>query len=78
MTPHRAALILLFINAALLVANTYASTRVAKDWLLNVRIAAANREVTEMLPPHPCRSVILPGERCSTTMMFKLPREPGI
>lgn len=67
MNSNRLTVILLLINGATFLANDYLLARNLKDWRLNVRIAAMNREVTEQLPPHPCGAVILPGERCAMT-----------
>lgn len=35
------------------------------------------REATAALPPHPCRSVILPGEKCEMHMLFEVPDSGG-
>jgi hypothetical protein len=62
--------LLLVANAALLAVNF-------RNWSQNERVAAMNREITEQLPSHACRPVILPGEKCTATLKFHLPADRG-
>jgi hypothetical protein len=58
--------ILLWRNAAMI-----ATLREAQQ--ANERWQAANESITEQLPPHECRSVILPHETCAKTLF--IPRD---
>lgn len=35
------------------------------------------REAQQWRPPHPCGTVIMPGESCSQTMLLVIPRRDG-
>lgn len=64
MTLRTWTLLLLVTNAILLLINAYGSALVYRSLRLNESTAEMNRQITEQLPPHPCRSAILPGESC--------------
>jgi hypothetical protein len=62
--------IALLLNTALFGVNVY-------QHRLNRQDAAMIREITEHLPSHACRPVILPGEKCTATLKFHLPADRG-
>lgn len=75
---QRLTLWVLVANIIVLLVNACGSALVYQSQRLNDRTAEMNRQITEQLPPHPCRAVILPGERCTATTVFKLRREPDL